>query len=103
MVPLAKRKVNRIGWPRADGRALEFRQRLHSDNPRLLPDSHPSNKSSEHDGNSQSVRYWYRFAEFSNRLIGINPVERYVIDNYAGDIYSSIQDALGALMDSWNP
>jgi hypothetical protein len=63
----------------------------------------PGDTSYESVGNSQSVRFWHRFAEFFNEDTGIPAADEYVRDQYGGDTYSSIQDALGALMDSWNP
>jgi|GEM_PF-1740189 len=59
--------------------------------------------SYENVGNSQSVRFWYRFGEFFNRPTEIPAVDEYVCDQWSGDVFGSISDALGALMDSWNP
>jgi hypothetical protein len=63
----------------------------------------PSDTSYEGVGNSQSVRFWYRFGEFFGQPTELDAVDAYVCDQYGGHSSSSIQDALGALMDSWNP
>jgi hypothetical protein len=62
-----------------------------------------SDTSYEDVGNSQSVRFWYRFGEFFGQPTNLDAVDAYVQDQFGGDSYSSIQDALGALMDNWTP
>jgi hypothetical protein len=67
-------------------------------------EKHDAGDTSYEDvGNSESVCYWYRFGEFFGQPTNLPAVDAYVCDQFGGDSYSSVRDALGALMDSWNP